>query len=61
MEPPKGLIPLIAAVQHRIGKVHLVMDYRDLNGHVDAFTVDTDDCNKNYENYVNKWRMCPPI
>lgn len=46
LESPKGLIPLIAAVQHRIGKVHQVMDYRNLNGLVSAFTTDTDDCNK---------------
>ena len=40
--PPKGLIPLMAMVQHAKGKVYLVMEYRELNKHVDAFTADAD-------------------
>ena len=42
--PPKGLIPLMAILQHTKGKVHPVMDYRELNEHVDAFTADADVC-----------------
>ena len=42
--PLKGLIPLMAIVQHTKGKVHLVMDYRELNKHVDGFTVNVDLC-----------------
>ena len=38
--PSKGLIPLMAIVQHTKGKGHTVMDYRELNEHVDAFTAD---------------------
>ena len=40
LRPPKGLIPLMVVVQYIKGKVHLVMDYRELNEHVDAFTAD---------------------
>ena len=39
---PKGLILLMAVIQHT--KVHPVMDCRELNKHVDAFTVDADIC-----------------
>ena len=42
--PPKGLIPLMAVVQHTKGKVRPVMDYRELNEHVDAFTANADVC-----------------
>ena len=42
--PSKSLIPLMAVVQHTKGKVHPVMDYRELNEHVDAFNVDADIC-----------------
>ena len=44
LRPPKGLIPLMAIVQPSKGKVHTVMDYRELNEHVDAFTADVDLC-----------------
>ena len=43
--PPKGLIPLLlAVVQHNKAKVRPVMDYHELNAHVDAFTADVDVC-----------------
>ena len=41
---PKGLIPLMAIIQHTKGKVHLVMDNRELIEHLDAVTVDADIC-----------------
>ena len=41
---PKGLIPLMAVVQHTKGKLHPVMGYREINEHVDAFTADADVC-----------------
>ncbi|KAK4326819.1 hypothetical protein Pmani_002676 [Petrolisthes manimaculis] len=39
--PPKGLIPLMAVVQHNKGKVRPVLDFRELN---DTFTADSDVC-----------------
>ena len=42
--PPQGLIPLMAVAQHNKAKVRPVMDYRELNAHVDAFTADADVC-----------------
>ena len=50
---PKGLIALMAVIQHTKGKVHLVMDYRDLNEHMDAFTADADMCTVK----LRKWRQ----
>ena len=41
---PKGLIPLMAVAQHNKVKVRPVMNYRELNAHVDAFTADADVC-----------------
>ena len=34
----RGLIPLMAIVQHNQGKVRPVMDYHELNNHVEAST-----------------------
>ena len=42
--PPKCLIPLMAIVQHTKGKVCPLMDYRELNEHVHAFTADVNVC-----------------
>jgi len=42
--PPKGLIPLMAVLQENKQKVRPVMDYRELNEHVDAFTASADVC-----------------
>ena len=39
---PKGLIPLMSVIQPNKGKLCPVIDYRELNKHVDAFTVDAD-------------------
>ena len=42
--PAKGLIPLMAVVQRNKRKVRPVMDFRELNTHIDAFTADSDVC-----------------
>ena len=41
---PKGLIPLMAVVQEKKQKVRPVMDYRELNEHIEAYTADADVC-----------------
>ena len=38
LRPPKGLIPLMAVLQQTKTKVHPVMNYWELNHHVDTFT-----------------------
>ena len=50
--PPKGLIPLMAVVQERKLKVRPVLDYRELNGFVDAFTANAEVCAQN----LREWR-----
>ena len=42
--PPKGLIPLMAVVQEQKQKVCPVLDYRELNSFVDAFTANAEVC-----------------
>ena len=42
--PPKGLIHLMAFVQENKQKVHPVMDYFELNKHVDMYTARADVC-----------------
>ena len=42
--PPKGLISLMAVLQQNKSKVHLVMDFQELNHYVDAFTANADVC-----------------
>ena len=42
--PPKGLIPLMAVLQQNKAKVRPVMDYRELNHHVGAYTANADVC-----------------
>ena len=41
---PKGLIPLMAVVQEKKQKVRPVMDYRELNEHIEAYTADAHVC-----------------
>ena len=41
---PKGLIPLMAVIQDKKQKVRPVMDYRELNEHIDAYTAEADVC-----------------
>ena len=50
--PPKGLIPLMAVIQQNKQKVRLVLDYRELNDHVDPFTARADICTKK----LREWR-----
>ena len=42
--PFKGLIPLMAVVQEQKQKVRPVLNYRELNGFVDAFTANAEVC-----------------
>lgn len=42
--PAKGLVPLMVVVQCNKGKVRPVMDFRELNTHIDAYTADADVC-----------------
>ena len=42
--PAKGLIPLMAIVQRNKKKVRSVMDFRELNAHIDVFMADSDVC-----------------
>ena len=42
--PPKGLIPLMAVIPQNKQKVRPVLNYRELNDHVDPFTARTDIC-----------------
>ena len=50
--PPLGLIPLMAVEQPSKSKVRPVLDYRELNRHVFAHTVDADVC----ADQLRKWR-----
>lgn len=50
--PPRGLIPLLAVTQQNKGKVRPVLDYRELNSHVEAFTADADVC----ADKLREWR-----
>ena len=40
--PPKALIPLMAVVRQNKSKVRPVLDFRELNGYVDAYTAHAD-------------------
>ena len=42
--PPKGLIPLMAILQENKQMVRPVMDYRELNEHVNTYTANADVC-----------------
>ena len=50
--PPKGLISLMAVMQEQKQKVRLVLDYRKLNGFVDAFTANAEVCTQK----LREWR-----
>ena len=49
---PKGLIPLMAVIQQIKQKVRPVLDYRELNDHVDPFTARVDICTEK----LREWR-----
>ena len=50
--PPKGLIPLIAVIQQSKQKVRPVLNYRELNDHVDPFMAHADICTEK----LREWR-----
>ncbi|KFD48845.1 hypothetical protein M513_10208 [Trichuris suis] len=50
--PAKGLIPLMAVVQRRKNKVRPVMDFRELNGYIEAYTAHADVC----ADKMRQWR-----
>ena len=51
--PPKGLIPLMAVIQKNKQKVRPVLDYWELNDHVDPFTACADICTEK----LREWRQ----
>ena len=51
--PAKGLIPLLAVAQSNKAKVRPVLDYRELNLHIDAYTADVDVC----ADKLREWRQ----
>uniref|UniRef100_A0A5S6QMY9 RNase H domain-containing protein n=1 Tax=Trichuris muris TaxID=70415 RepID=A0A5S6QMY9_TRIMR len=50
--PVKGLIPMMAVIQRSKGKVRPVMDFRELNTHIEAYTANADVC----ANRLREWR-----
>ena len=50
--PAKGLIPLMAVVQRNKNKVRPVMDFREVNTRIDAFTAAADVCAER----LREWR-----
>ena len=50
--PATGLIPLMAIVQQNKDKVRPMMDFRELNSHVDVFTANADVC----ADKIREWR-----
>ena len=42
--PLKGLVPHMFVLQENKQKVQPIMDYRELNEHVDAYTISADVC-----------------
>ena len=54
--PPKGLIPLMAILEESKLKVRPVMDYRELNEHVNAYAANADMCVQT----MREWRQQGP-
>ena len=52
MGPPKGQLPLMAVVQRNKNKVRLVLDWRETNRFIEAFTRDSDVCAEK----LRQWR-----
>ena len=50
--PPKSLIPLISVIQQNKQKIRPVLDYWELNDHVDLFTARADICTEK----LREWR-----
>ena len=57
LDPPKGSIPLMAVVQEHKQNVRLVLDYRELNGFVEAFTANAEVCSQKLRSGSNKELM----
>ena len=53
---PKDLIPLMAILQENKQKVRPVMDYRELNEHVNAYMANADVCTQT----MREWRQLGP-
>uniref|UniRef100_A0A5S6Q3K8 Integrase catalytic domain-containing protein n=1 Tax=Trichuris muris TaxID=70415 RepID=A0A5S6Q3K8_TRIMR len=49
--PPKALIPLMAVTQRSKNKVRPVLDFREVNTHIDAFTANCDVCSHKLRNW----------
>ncbi|KRZ47669.1 hypothetical protein T02_2163 [Trichinella nativa] len=49
--PPKGLLPLMAVIQ-RNKKVRPVLNFRELNAHIESYTADEDVCSQK----LREWR-----
>ena len=54
--PAKGLIPLMAVIQPTKDKVRPVMDFREVNQYIDAYTGDADVC----ADKLREWRKMGP-
>ena len=52
MGPAKGLIPLMAIVQQNKDNIRPVMNFCELNSHVDVFTANADVC----ADKIREWR-----
>ena len=50
--PAKGLVPLMAVIQPSKAKVRPVMDFREVNSYIDAYTGDADVC----ADKLREWR-----
>ncbi|KRX63997.1 hypothetical protein T09_9382 [Trichinella sp. T9] len=50
--PPKGLLLLMAVIQRNKKKVRPVMDFRELNAHIESHTADADVCSQK----LREWR-----
>ena len=56
--PPKGLIPLMAILQENKQKVWPVMDYRELNEHVNTYTANADVCAQTMQEWRQRAKSC---
>ncbi|KRX79665.1 hypothetical protein T06_11433 [Trichinella sp. T6] len=50
--PPKRLLPLMAVIQRNKEKVRPIMDFRELNAHIESHTADADVCSQK----LREWR-----
>lgn len=57
IRPQRGLLLLMAIVHQNKLKVCPVMDYRELNLHVDAYTTDADVCTRKLREWRSKVRI----